>query len=164
MRGKLTPSLFSGLSVRLQGPHMFSPKSPLWSIYITSLLTSSLPTSPQEGGHASCLEVGVHTAPFFYLRGLALRCPDAADPQTSTLSALHHKHSVPSSRRRTDPHPNSVLKLGPEAPKQHCWCSECNFPSASQKGSDLTLGSGRRADLPVSAGSSLLYNELHKTQ
>ena len=57
-----------------------------------------------------------------------------------------------------DPHPNSVLKLGPEAPKQHGWCS------ASQKGSDLTPGSGRRADLPISAGGSLLYNEPHKTQ
>ena len=134
MREKLSPSLFSGLSVRLQGPHMFSTRSPLWSLYITflvNILSSHKPLGRRH--HASCLEAGVHTAPFFHLRGLAIRCPKAAGPQTSTPSTLHHKHSVPSRRRRADPHPNSVLKLGPEVPTQHCWGSECNIPSASRK-------------------------------
>lgn len=165
MREKLTPSLFSGLSVRLQGPHVFSTRSLLWSRYIAflvSILSSHRPIGRWH--HASCLEAGVHAAPFFHLRGLAVRCPKAASPQTSTPSTLHHKHPVPSRRSRMDPHPNSVRKLGPEAPKQHCCCSECNIPSASQKGSDLTLGSGRRANLPISAGGPLLYNKLHKTQ
>lgn len=151
--------------MRLQGPHMFSTRSPLWSLYITllvNILSSHKPIGRRH--HASCLEAGVHTAPFFYPRGLAVRCPKAAGPQTSTPPTVHHKHSVPLRRRRTDPHPNSVLKLGPEAPTQHCWCSECNIPSASQKGSDLTPGSGRKANLPISAGGPLLYNKLHKTQ
>lgn len=64
--------------------------------------------------------------------GLALRIPKAANPQTVTLSTLHHKHSVPRRRREQDPHPNCVLNLGPAAPKHYCLGPEYNIPSAFQ--------------------------------